>query len=314
MREGPNVPLSFDGVRLSYRSRTWQLDGFATRPVQDKPGFFDDRSRRDFSFWGTYGTHPLTARAGKPTLDFYYLGLDTSMLCTTKEQRTRGGTPWARVSGDGVPAGVMTGKRCISSERSAPGRSTRGGWQQIMRTPFRRLAGDHGRTVQSNFHDYQVLRLSEMAPVEVYFIDSGARPLGGTGEVAEDVPGYIQAHHDALGYDFDMLVAGHVNRLGTRKDVETSMGFVYDLKETVSAEMARLSFPAYLRQNSSPRHRWDRHNDYEQALVDECYSQLLPRSNSRLSGAETYLKDNCWAMLESLAVQFPGEAQERQLK
>lgn len=42
---------------------------------------------------------------------------------------------------------------------------------------------DRGRTVQSNFHDYQVLRLSEMPPVEVYFVDSGARPLGGTGEV-----------------------------------------------------------------------------------------------------------------------------------
>jgi isoquinoline 1-oxidoreductase beta subunit len=42
---------------------------------------------------------------------------------------------------------------------------------------------ERGKTVQSNFHDYQVLRLSEMPPVEVYFVDSGARPLGGTGEV-----------------------------------------------------------------------------------------------------------------------------------
>jgi isoquinoline 1-oxidoreductase beta subunit len=42
---------------------------------------------------------------------------------------------------------------------------------------------DHGRTVQSNFHDYEILRLSEMPPVEVYFVESGARPLGGTGEV-----------------------------------------------------------------------------------------------------------------------------------
>jgi isoquinoline 1-oxidoreductase beta subunit len=45
------------------------------------------------------------------------------------------------------------------------------------------ITSDRGRTVESNFHDYQVLRLSEMPPVEVYFIDSGARPLGGTGEV-----------------------------------------------------------------------------------------------------------------------------------
>lgn len=42
---------------------------------------------------------------------------------------------------------------------------------------------ERGRTVQSNFHDYSILRMSEMPPVEVYLINSGARPLGGTGEV-----------------------------------------------------------------------------------------------------------------------------------
>ena len=42
---------------------------------------------------------------------------------------------------------------------------------------------DKGRTVQSNYHDYEILRMPEMAPVEVYLINSGARPLGGTGEV-----------------------------------------------------------------------------------------------------------------------------------
>jgi CO/xanthine dehydrogenase Mo-binding subunit len=42
---------------------------------------------------------------------------------------------------------------------------------------------DRGRVVQSNFHDYQIPRMQEMPPVEVYFINSGARPLGGTGEV-----------------------------------------------------------------------------------------------------------------------------------
>jgi isoquinoline 1-oxidoreductase beta subunit len=42
---------------------------------------------------------------------------------------------------------------------------------------------DRGRTVQSNFHDYSILRMPEMPPVEIHLINSGARPLGGTGEV-----------------------------------------------------------------------------------------------------------------------------------
>jgi isoquinoline 1-oxidoreductase beta subunit len=41
----------------------------------------------------------------------------------------------------------------------------------------------NGRTVQSNFHDYPVVRMFEMPPVDVYFVESGARPLGGIGEV-----------------------------------------------------------------------------------------------------------------------------------
>jgi hypothetical protein len=76
LREGPNVPLSFDGLRLVWRLPAWQVDGFATRPVQNKPGIFDDPPQHDFAFWGVYVSHPLAAGAGRPLLDFYYLGLD----------------------------------------------------------------------------------------------------------------------------------------------------------------------------------------------------------------------------------------------
>lgn len=40
-------------------------------------------------------------------------------------------------------------------------------------------------------------------------------------------------------------------------------------------------------------------------MVERCYTKLFPKWRTRLAGADAYLKDNCWAMLESLAVQFP---------
>jgi isoquinoline 1-oxidoreductase beta subunit len=40
-----------------------------------------------------------------------------------------------------------------------------------------------GRTVQSNWHDYDVVRMPQMPPVEVHLVDSGVASLGGTGEV-----------------------------------------------------------------------------------------------------------------------------------
>src|SRR3984893_1243099 len=41
--------------------------------------------------------------------------------------------------------------------------------------------------------------------------------------IAEDLPGYLAAQKKALTYDFSTLVAGHVTRLGSRADVETSI-------------------------------------------------------------------------------------------
>ena len=80
LREGPNVPLSFDGVRLSLHSRGWQIDGFATRPVQNQTGIFDDPPQHDSAFWGAYATHPLSAGPKSPlALDFYYLGIDRKL-------------------------------------------------------------------------------------------------------------------------------------------------------------------------------------------------------------------------------------------
>jgi isoquinoline 1-oxidoreductase beta subunit len=64
-----------------------------------------------------------------------------------------------------------------------------------------------GRVAQSNWHDFQFLRLSEMPPVEVYFVDSGARPLGGTGEVGPVtvVPAVTNALFAATGKRFRSL-------------------------------------------------------------------------------------------------------------
>ena len=64
-----------------------------------------------------------------------------------------------------------------------------------------------GRTVESNWHDFQVLRMPEMPPVEVHFIDSGERPLGGIGEVGPItlVPALTNAIFRATGERYRSL-------------------------------------------------------------------------------------------------------------
>lgn len=75
VREGPNVRLSFDGFMVRSNFNSWRIDGFAMRPDEDNPGFFDNAPNHDISFWGVYATRPLPRQF---SLDTYYLGLARS--------------------------------------------------------------------------------------------------------------------------------------------------------------------------------------------------------------------------------------------
>jgi hypothetical protein len=76
LREGPNVPLSFDGVRAIAHAGPWRLDGWAARPVDTTPGVFDDRSHHSFDVWGVYGSRVIRPLSRQSVgLDVYYLGL-----------------------------------------------------------------------------------------------------------------------------------------------------------------------------------------------------------------------------------------------
>lgn len=121
--------------------------------------------------------------------------------------------------------------------------------------------------------------------------------------IAEDVQGYIKAHADALAYDFDVFVGGHVSHLGTRSDVETAAQFVNDLWSTTASGLRALDFPSYIKAHPA-NGKWNLHNEYEKELVEKCHAEMLPKWSSRLADSETYLRDNCWAMMEAHIVQL----------
>lgn len=75
VRESPNIRRSFDGVRAFYRAGEFRVDAFAMKPVQNKPGIFDDQPDESQRFWGLYAVTPVPF---VPSLfaDLYYLGLD----------------------------------------------------------------------------------------------------------------------------------------------------------------------------------------------------------------------------------------------
>jgi glyoxylase-like metal-dependent hydrolase (beta-lactamase superfamily II) len=127
--------------------------------------------------------------------------------------------------------------------------------------------------------------------------------------VAQDVPGYIEAHRRVLDFDFNDFVGGHVDHIGSRADVERSLEFVLDLKRTAEGAVADKSFPTFLMQRPGPASQstWFAHDDYETDRIARCYDLMLPRWSARLAGVERSLRAHCRSMIVALAIQFPPE-------
>jgi hypothetical protein len=102
-REGPNVRLSFDGLKTIWKSGDWQLDAFAVKPVRTEAGVFDDDPDPEQNFWGIYGVTPVRWLPGG-NIDLYYLGLNRKNADfdqgTERERRHSLGTRiWGRHAG-----------------------------------------------------------------------------------------------------------------------------------------------------------------------------------------------------------------------
>lgn len=74
VREGPNVRQTFDGASLKWKPSSWDIDGFALKPVLNGTGVFDAPPNHGSTFWGVYAVHPNPKIKGG-NIDLYYLGL-----------------------------------------------------------------------------------------------------------------------------------------------------------------------------------------------------------------------------------------------
>ena len=126
---------TFGSASMASCARTkihaWQVDGFAMRPDEDNPGFFDNAPDPSVGFWGAYATRSMPE---KTALDLYYLGQDrkeaTFERGTAHEVRHRSAGEYRGLSPANIPAGISTMKHFGSSaaserQTSAPGPSQR---------------------------------------------------------------------------------------------------------------------------------------------------------------------------------------------
>jgi hypothetical protein len=74
VREGPNVRQTFDGASLNWKASSWNIHGFALKPVLNGTGVFDAPPDHGSTFLGVYAVHPAPKIQGG-NIDLYYLGI-----------------------------------------------------------------------------------------------------------------------------------------------------------------------------------------------------------------------------------------------
>jgi hypothetical protein len=73
VREGPNLRIYFDGVKVAYASRNLNVDAFVVADAIVNTGIFDNASTRKANLWGVYSTYMTPKHSN---FDFYYLGIN----------------------------------------------------------------------------------------------------------------------------------------------------------------------------------------------------------------------------------------------
>lgn len=117
------------------------------------------------------------------------------------------------------------------------------------------------------------------------------------------VPGYIHAHEQALEYDFDHLVSGHVTRTGTPEDVRVQLEYLTDLRTTAEAALSSVDLASTMAPVDTGN-AWAVFRAYLDAVAAQTADEVVPRWKDRLGGADVFTLPNAWAMAEALRLDL----------
>jgi glyoxylase-like metal-dependent hydrolase (beta-lactamase superfamily II) len=121
--------------------------------------------------------------------------------------------------------------------------------------------------------------------------------------VSANIPGYVHAHEQALGYPFEKLVSGHVTRPGTPDDVRTQMEYMNDLRVTTEAALSSVDLKEIMAPVDTAN-AWAVFKAYLDAVAAQATDELVPRWVERLGGADVFTLPNAWAMAEALRLDY----------
>jgi len=119
--------------------------------------------------------------------------------------------------------------------------------------------------------------------------------------ITTDVQSFISSHDDALAYDFDKLISGHVGRLGTQEDVITQKEYVRDMQANAAQALQTVDFNAVAAETGY-ENLWLLFDTYLDAVSEECANLTMPKWKDELGGADVFTFSHCFRLAESLRI------------
>ena len=121
--------------------------------------------------------------------------------------------------------------------------------------------------------------------------------------VSQDIPAWIDAPAKALGYPFEHFVGGHLNRLGSRADVEIHEEFIADLKAESERAIDTFDLMSVFAE-ADPANLWAIFRRYLDGVCAEVAEALIPKWQDRLGGVDVFTDLNAFTMVESLRLDY----------
>ena len=116
--------------------------------------------------------------------------------------------------------------------------------------------------------------------------------------VNEDVPGSIAAADQAMAYPWEHFIAGHMGRLGTRRDMAVYQQYVTDLIDSIKKALAAVDpTPFFVRYGNNT---WAAVKAYQDAQVDYAAAPVIAKYTGVLAAADVYTASTAFLLLESI--------------
>ena len=120
--------------------------------------------------------------------------------------------------------------------------------------------------------------------------------------LAEDVPGYIQAPSIALTYPWKHFIGGHMGRLGTRDDVATHRQYMADISDSSRRALDTVDPTAYFARH--PGNEWAAVRSYLDAIMTMAAAPVIEKYSGLLAAADVVTASTTLHLLQSMRLDL----------